>query len=79
MANFLAKLFGNKSQRDLKEVAPFKDATIAIYPTIKALTNDQLRAKTIEFKNRINEAVLGKAEQKIRQCILYRQFYFVFL
>ena len=71
MANFLAKLFGNKSQRDLKEVAPFKDATIAIYPTIKALTNDQLRAKTIEFKNRINEAVREEEEElaKLRKRI----------
>ena len=53
MANFLTKLFGNKSQRDLKVVRPFLDATLAIYPDIEKLTNDQLRAKTIEFKERI--------------------------
>jgi preprotein translocase subunit SecA len=57
MANFLTKLFGNKSQRDLKVVKPFLDATLAVYPTIEALTNDQLRAKTIEFKERIAKAV----------------------
>ena len=56
MANFLTKLFGDKSQRDLKSVKPFLDATLAAYPAIAALDNDGLRAKTIEFKERINKA-----------------------
>ena len=62
MANFLSKLFGNKSQRDLKEVRPFLDATLAVYPTIKELSNDALRAKTIEFKERISKTV--EAEER---------------
>ena len=57
MANILTKLFGNKSQRDLKEVKPFLDATLAVYPTIAALDNDGLRAKTIEFKEKIRSAI----------------------
>ncbi len=57
MANFLTKLFGNKSQRDLKVIKPFLDATLAVYPAIEALSNDALRAKTIEFKERIAKAV----------------------
>ena len=57
MANILTKLFGNKSQRDLKVVKPFLDATLAVYPTIQALDNDGLRAKTIEFKEKIARAV----------------------
>ena len=57
MANFLTKLFGNKSQRDLKVIRPFLDATLAVYPAIEALSNDALRAKTIEFKERIAKAV----------------------
>ncbi len=57
MANFLTKLFGSKSQRDLREVTPFKEATLAVYPSIKALDNDQLRAKTIEFKYRIQKEI----------------------
>ena len=56
MANFLTKIFGDKSQRDLKTVKPFLDATLAAYPAIAALDNDGLRAKTIEFKERINKA-----------------------
>ncbi len=57
MANFLTKLFGNKSQRDMKAVKPFLDACLAVYPTIAALSNDQLRAKTLEFKDKIRLAV----------------------
>ena len=57
MANFLSKLFGTKSDRDLKEVKPFLDAILKIYPEIQKLDNDQLRAKTIEFKERIRKEV----------------------
>ncbi len=57
MANFLTKLFGNKSQRDLKVIKPFLDATLAVYPAIETLSNDALRAKTTEFKERIAKAV----------------------
>ncbi len=55
MANFLSKLFGNKSDRDLKEVKPYLDAALKVYPAIHELTNDQLRAKTIEFKDIIRK------------------------
>ena len=57
MANFLSKLFGTKSDRDLKEVKPYLDATLKIYPEIQKLSNDQLRAKTVEFKERIRKEV----------------------
>ena len=63
MANFLSKLFGNKSQRDLKEVRPYLDAALAVYPTIKELSNDELRAKTIEFKERIRQAVAAEEDE----------------
>jgi len=63
MANFLSKLFGNKSQRDLKEVNPYVEAALKIYPTIKELTNDQLRAKTIEFKERIRNEVREEEDE----------------
>ncbi|MCR4659267.1 MAG: preprotein translocase subunit SecA [Bacteroidales bacterium] len=57
MANILTKIFGNKSQRDLKEVQPYLDATLKVYPVIKELSNDALRAKTIEFKERISKTI----------------------
>ena len=57
MANILTQIFGNKSQRDLKVIKPFLDATLAVYPTIQTLSNDQLRAKTIEFREKIARAI----------------------
>ena len=55
---FMTKLFGNKSQRDLKEITPYVDKVKAVYPSIKALSNDELRAKTDEIKQRIQEPML---------------------
>ena len=57
MANFLAKIFGNKSQRDLKEVMPLVNKAKEAYEIIKNLTNDELRAKTAEFRARIQQAI----------------------
>ncbi len=57
MANFLSKLFGTKSDRDLKDVKPLLDATLKVYPGIQQLSNDELRAKTLEFKAKINQEV----------------------
>jgi preprotein translocase subunit SecA len=59
MANFLekifGKLFGSKSERELKQMMPLVQAINAEYEKLKSLSNDQLRNKTIEFKNRIKE------------------------
>ena len=54
---FMTKLFGNKSQRDLKEITPYVNRIKAAYPAIKALSNDELRAKTNELKKRISDYV----------------------
>jgi len=45
----LTKLFGNKSQRDLKEITPYVDRVKAAYPAIQKLTDDELRTKTAEI------------------------------
>jgi preprotein translocase subunit SecA len=54
MLGFIKKLFGDKSSRDLKELNPLVEATLRAYEEIEKLSNDELRAKTQEFKNRIN-------------------------
>ena len=53
----MTKLFGNKSQRDLKEIDPYVNKIKAIYPEIQRLSNDELRAKTDEIKQRIQDYV----------------------
>lgn len=62
MANFLTKLFGSKSQRDLRELTPIMNECLAAYDKIKTLSNDELRAKTAEFKQIIRQSV--ETEQK---------------
>jgi preprotein translocase subunit SecA len=51
----IGKLFGNKAQRDSKEIMPFVDNIKEKYDSIVALNNDELRAKTQELKDRIKE------------------------
>ena len=66
MANFLSKIFGNKSQRDLKEVMPFVNEAKVVYETIKTLSNDDLRGKTIEFRAEIRSAI-EKEEAELQE------------
>ena len=54
---FLGKLLGNKSQRDLKEISPYVDKIKAAYSEIVSLTNDELRARTETIKTRIQDYV----------------------
>ena len=51
----LKKVFGDKAQRDLKEVQPLVDATIAEFAKLGELSNDALRARTLALKARIAE------------------------
>lgn len=43
ITSVLNKLFGNKSQRDLKEIRPIVDQIKALGPQMQQLSNDQLR------------------------------------
>lgn len=54
--NFLKKLFGDKSTRDMKLIQPFVESVKAVYPEIKALDNDQLRAKTKEIQKFVQDS-----------------------
>ena len=53
--DILSKLFGNKSQRDLREVQPYLTKIKEIYPSIQALSNDELRARSENLKQKIRE------------------------
>ena len=61
--DFLSKLFGNKAQRDLKEVMPIVDKITAIYPSIAQLSNDELRARTESIKQRLRDVVQNERDQ----------------
>ena len=57
ITDFLQKIFGNKSDRDLKEIKPFVDKVKAVYDDIAALDHNGLRAKTHEFRQRIADNI----------------------
>ena len=53
MLGFLAKIFGSKSERDIKTIQPLVVKINEQYSKLSALSNDELRGKTIEFKSKI--------------------------
>jgi len=57
MANFLTQLFGSKADRDLKELKPYLERALEAEKNIIILSNDELRAKSIEFREKINECI----------------------
>ena len=57
MVSFIKKLLGSKSDRDIKSINPILNDVLKAYETIKTLSNDELRAKTVEFKKRIAEHI----------------------
>lgn len=56
-ADILTSLFGNKAQRDLKEITPYVDRIKAVYPEIQRLSHDELREKTAEIRQKIQDYV----------------------
>ncbi len=57
LQSFLNKLFGNKSQRDLKEIKPIVDKINALSPELKKLTNDELRGRIDQVRADIAAAI----------------------
>ena len=50
---FFEKIFGTYSSRELKKIAPIVDKISALEEEYKTLTDEQLKAKTPEFKERL--------------------------
>jgi preprotein translocase subunit SecA len=53
--NLLEKLFGTKSDRDMKALRPIVDEVNSEFEKLQSLSNDELRAKTKEFKQHISD------------------------
>ena len=54
--SFLSKLFGTKSQRDLKEIMPIVDKIKALGPKMESLSNDELRDAINQVRQSIAES-----------------------
>ena len=55
--SFLTSIFGNKAQRDIKEIRPIVNKVLEVEPEIMKLTNDELRAKVDEIKAYLQDKV----------------------
>jgi preprotein translocase subunit SecA len=67
---FLTKVFGSSNQRYLKSIQPLVDKINEFEPAIKQLSDEQLRARTAEFKEQLQQEVAGitdKDELKRRE------------
>ena len=53
LGTLLAKVIGTQNERELKRLRPLVDQVNALEPSIKPLSDEQLRAKTAEFRERL--------------------------
>ena len=53
---FLQSLFGNKSSKDMKLIQPLVEKVKEAYPEIKALSNDELRARTKQLQKYVQDS-----------------------
>ena len=66
--SFLSKLFGNKSQRDLKEIMPIVNKIKALGPDMERLSNDELRDTITRVRQSIADstATLENSNKELR-------------
>ena len=57
IANILKSIFGDKTTKERKEYQPFIDKSNTFFEEFKRLSDDQLRAKTAEFRNQVQSAI----------------------
>ncbi len=62
----LTKIFGSKSERDIKQLSPYVEEINAIYSELHDINNDELREKAQEIKREIHDYI-GQAEKEKQQ------------
>ena len=53
--NLFQKVFGTRSEHEVKRIMPLVEKTESLRPEMQKLTDEQLRDKTREFKKRLGE------------------------
>ncbi|MBO5805443.1 MAG: preprotein translocase subunit SecA [Tidjanibacter sp.] len=59
----LKLFFGTKSDKDRKEIQPYVDKILALYPKVDALSNDELRARSAALRVAIAETIRPEEER----------------
>lgn len=61
--DFLKSIFGNKSQRDVRELQPIVEKIKAISPTLVDISNDELRNIIIVVRKQLKDSVTPQREK----------------
>jgi len=64
---FLTKVFGSSNQRFLKSIQPLVEKINSLESSVKALSDEQLRARTAAFKERVQRAVADVTDKEDRK------------
>lgn len=72
MAKIVDKLFGTHSEHELKRIMPLVDKIEALHDSMQALSDEELRGKTEEFRKRLadgetSDDILPEAFAAIRE------------
>ena len=78
--NIIEKIFGTHSENELKRIYPIVDKIEALGPEMEALSDEELRGKTREFKERLKEGetlddILPEAFAVVREGCLQKYWY----
>ena len=66
MRGFITRLFGDPNQREIKKLQPIVEKINRLDEQTKALSDEALRQKTTEFKERFRQAVAA-AQQRVEE------------
>src|SRR4026208_518992 len=64
---FLTKVFGSSNQRFLKSINPLVDKINSLESSVQSLSDDELRARTAQFKERLQKAVADVTDKEERK------------
>jgi preprotein translocase subunit SecA len=75
VGSILRRIFGSKAQRDVKRIQPLVEVVNSLEPAISKLSDEELRAKTDEFRRRVSEKAkeyreeLERAEERLKEAM----------
>ncbi|MFQ5866871.1 MAG: preprotein translocase subunit SecA [bacterium] len=75
VGSILRKIFGSKAQRDIKRYEPILELVNSLEPAMSKLSDEELRAKTDEFRHRVSERAkeyreeLERAENRFKEAV----------
>ncbi len=67
LTSIIKFFFGSKADKDRKEIMPYVDKIKAVYPSIKALSNDELRARSAALRKRIADYIAEDEKHIVEQ------------